>query len=261
MSDYLDSLFSLSGKSALVTGGAKGIGRMISESLLQAGARVYISSRSAEDCEAAVSEMARYGECRAFPYDLSTVDNIAALAADIEQAGNGLDILVNNSGATWGAPLEAFPESGWDKVMDLNVKSPFYLVQKLVPLLQAGAAEAAPARIINIGSVAGLLTESQSAYSYMASKAAILHLTKGLARDLAGKHITVNAIAPGFFPSKMTKHLVSDEGVKDMVISHIPLGRLGEPADIGGLAIFLCSTAGAYMTGTVVPVAGGVELT
>ena len=260
MSQYLDSLFGIAGKTALVTGGAKGIGRMISESLLQAGARVYISSRSAEDCAAAAREMAQYGECLAFPRDLSRLDNIAALAADIEGAGHALDILVNNSGATWGAPLAEFPEAGWDKVMDLNVKSPFFLVQQLLPLLAAAATPEAPARIINIGSIAGFLSESQSAYSYMASKAAILHLTKGLAKDLAAQHITVNAIAPGFFESKMTAHMHGNQEVLDAVLSHVPLGRMGAPHEIGGLALFLCGPAGAYTTGGLLTVGGGLEL-
>jgi len=260
MSDYLDSLFGLKGKTVLVTGGAKGIGRMISESLLQAGARVFISSRSVEGCETAAAEMAQHGECRAFPYDLSSVENIEALAMDLQNAGHGLDILVNNSGATWGAPLNEFPESGWDKVMDLNVKTPFYLVQKFLPLLTAGATQEEPARIINIGSIAGLVAESQSAYSYMASKGAILHLTRGLAKDLASRHITVNAIAPGLFPSKMTKHLTSDDEVMGAVVSHVPLARMGQPQDIGGLAIFLSSAASAYMTGSVIPLGGGLEL-
>ena len=144
--------------------------------------------------------------------------------------------------------------------MDLNLKSPFYLVQKLVPLLESSAAEGAPARVINIGSIAGLMTESQSAYSYMASKAGILHLTQGLARDLARRHITVNAIAPGFFHSKMTRHMTSNEEIMGLVVSQIPLGRMGEPQDIGGLVVFLSSTAGAYMTGTVVPMSGGLDL-
>lgn len=260
MQDYLDSLFSLRGKTALVTGGAKGIGRMISESLLQAGARVYISSRSAKDCDTAVNEMSQYGECLAIPHDLSAVANIVALAAEIENTGNGLNILVNNSGATWGAPLAEFPESGWDKVMDLNVKSPFYLVQKLLPLLQQGASREEPARIVNIGSIAGLVAESQSAYSYMASKGAILHLTKGLARDLADQNITVNAIAPGLFPTNMTRHLTGSGEVRNHVESQLPLGRFGEPRDIAGLVILLCAAAGAYMTGTVIPVTGGIEL-
>lgn len=260
MTDYLNSLFTLEGKTALVTGGAKGIGRMISEALLQAGARVIISSRSAEDCQSAAEEMSQYGDCRAFPRDLSSVDNITALAADIEALDCGLDILVNNSGATWGAPIDDFPESGWDKVMNLNVKSPFFLVQKLLPLLGAGASKEDPARIINIGSIAGVMNETQSAYSYMASKSAIQHLTRGMAVDLAGRHITANAIAPGFFPSKMTKHITESDEVKDMVVSHVPLKRIGEPADIAGIAIMLCSRAGAYMTGSVVPVSGGTEL-
>ncbi|QFU75431.1 SDR family oxidoreductase [Halioglobus maricola] len=259
MSDYLESLFNLGGKTALVTGGGKGIGRMIAEALLQAGARVYISSRSADDCQAAASEMAELGDCRAFPHDLSRIENIEALAADIESAGHGLDILVNNSGATWGAPLEEFPESGWDKVMDLNVKSPFFIVQKLLPLLKASGTQEAPSRVINISSVAGIVAGSQSAYSYMASKAAISHLTRGLAADLAKDHITVNAIAPGFFASKMTRHLTSEEGIEFMR-SVTPLGRIGEPKDVGGLALFLCGASGAFMTGSTIPLAGGMDL-
>ena len=259
MEGYLSSLFNLEGKTALVTGGAKGIGRMISEGLLQAGARVYISSRSAEDCELAAQQMSGLGDCRAFPHDLSSMSGIASLVADIEQAGHGLDILVNNSGATWGAPLEDFPESGWDKVMDLNVKSPFFLVQKLLPLLKAAGQKGDPARVVNISSVAGIVSGSQSAYSYMASKAAISHLNKGLAVDLAKDHISVNAIAPGLFPSKMTRHLTTDEGM-EMVGSLIPLGRIGQPDDVAGLTIFLCSAAGAYLTGSVIPLAGGMDL-
>jgi len=259
MSDYLDSLFSLSGKTALVTGGAKGIGRMISEGLLQAGARVYISSRSADDCVVAAEEMSALGECQAFPHDLSGLEGIEALVADIQQAGHGLDILINNSGATWGAPLEEFPESGWDKVMDLNVKSPFFLIQKLLPLLKAAASSDDPARVVNISSVAGMVAATQSAYAYMASKAAISHLNKGLALDLAKDNITVNAVAPGFFPSKMTQHMSSDEGM-EMLRSFTPLGRIGEPRDASGMVIYLCSQAGSFVTGIVLPLSGGVEL-
>ncbi len=260
MSDYLDTLFNLEGKTALVTGGAKGIGRMISEALLQAGSRVYISSRSAQDCEAAAAEMMEYGDCRAFPHDLSKLENIITLVADIENAGYGLDILVNNSGATWGAPIDEFPESAWDKVMDLNVKTPFYLTQKLIPLLGTAASKDDPARIINIASVAAVDNQTMTAYSYIASKSAILRLTRGLAVDLAERDITVNAIAPGFFPSKMTKFVVDDKATNDAVLSDIPLGRMGEPSDIGGAAILLGSKAGAYMTGSLVTVSGGVEL-
>lgn len=259
MSDYLESLFSLAGKTALVTGGAKGIGRMISEGLLQAGARVYIASRSADDCAAAAEEMSALGDCRAFPHDLSGLAGVQALVADVEQAGHGLDILINNSGATWGASLEAFPESGWDKVMDLNVKSPFFLLQNLLPLLKAAASSEDPARVINISSVAGMLAATQSAYSYMASKAAISHLSKGLALDLAKDNIAVNAVAPGFFPSKMTRHMSSEEGM-EMLCALTPLGRIGKPSDVSGMVIYLCSPAGAFVTGSVLPLSGGVEL-
>ncbi|AQA19407.1 3-oxoacyl-ACP reductase [Halioglobus japonicus] len=259
MSDYLESLFSLNGKTALVTGGGKGIGRMIAESLLQAGARVYISSRSAEDCEAAAAEMAALGDCRAYPYDLSQLNNIEALAGEIEAAGQGLHILVNNSGATWGAPLDEFPEAGWDKVMNLNVKSPFFLIQKLLPLLRAAGTQEDPARVINISSVAATMAGSQSAYSYMASKAAISHLTRGLAVDLAKQHIAVNSIAPGFFPSKMTSHMTTDEGLAFMR-SLAPMGRIGEPQDIAGVMLLLCGAAGSFMTGATIPIAGGMDL-
>ena len=202
MTDYLQSLFSLEGKTALITGGSKGIGLMMAESMIKAGARIYISSRSAESCEATAKALSAYGECVAMPYDLSSVENIEALAGEITAAGHGLDILVNNSGRTWGAPLESYPEGGWDKVMSLNVKSPFFLVQKLLPLLSAAGTADDPARIINIGSIAGIDSVTLSSYAYMASKAAINHLTRGLARDLVGRHINVNAIAPGLFPEQ-----------------------------------------------------------
>lgn len=261
MSGFLQNTFGLSGKTALVTGGARGLGRMIAESLLQAGARVCISSRSAKACEEAAQEMSEFGECFTFPHDLSRVEGICALASDLEAAGYGLDILVNNSGAAMSAPVDEFPEVGWDKVMNLNVKSPFFLVQKLLPLLEASASEQNPARIINIGSVAGLTVgDTQQAYAYMTSKAAILHLTKGLAKDLASRHITVNGIAPGFFPSKMTTHLTDDDSVLARTLAKVPLGRLGAPQEIGGLIIYLGSAAGAYMTGSLIPITGGSDL-
>ena len=257
MTDFLSSLFSLEGKTALITGGAKGIGNMMSEHLLKAGATVYISSRSVQDCEAAATTLSRYGTCVAMPYDLSFVKNIEALTSQIEAAGRGLDILINNSGRTWGAPLESYPEKGWDSVMALNIKTPFFLVQKLLPLLSAAGTIDDPARILNIGSVAGLMTETLSAYAYMSSKAAILHLTKGLARDLADKHIAVNAIAPGFFPSRMTRHITDNEKIQAQVLKTIPMGRMGRPDEIGALALYLCSKASAFMTGSVIPIDGG----
>lgn len=257
MNDFFRDNFSLQGKTALVTGGAKGIGAMITQAFLQAGARVIVSSRSAEDCSKAAEEFSDLGECIALPQDLSTVENITALAADIEQLGHGLDILVNNSGRTWGAPLEEFPESGWDSVMDLNVKSPFFLVQKCLPLLTKSASADNRARIINIGSIAGLSNETLMAYSYGPSKAAILHMTGALARDLASRNINVNAIAPGLFDTRMVSHIKRDEALQKEVMKTIPMGRAGQAEDIGGLAVFLCSRASAFMTGSIIPVDGG----
>jgi len=258
MSDYLSNLFSLKGKTALVTGGSKGIGKMISVALIKAGAKVYISSRSQETCDATAAELSDHGECVSIPFDLSTVENIQHLADELAKREDRLDILINNSGKSWGADIDKFPERGWDDVMTLNVKSPFYLVQRLLPLLEKAGTKEDPARIINIGSIAGIISTTQSAYSYMASKAAINHLTKGLAKDLVNRNIVVNAIAPGFFPSKMTRHITENEDVKKYAIGMIPLGRMGQPEEIGSLAIFLCSKPSAYMTGTIIPIDGGI---
>ncbi len=258
MSDYLSNLFSLKGKTALVTGGSKGIGKMISTALIKAGAKVYISSRSQETCDATAAELSEHGECISIPFDLSIVENIQHLADELEKREEKLDVLINNSGRTWGAPIDEFPERGWDDVMTLNVKSPFYLVQRLLPMLEKAGTKEDPARIINIGSIAGLMATTQQAYSYMASKAAINHLTKGLAKDLVSKHIIANAIAPGFFPSKMTKFITENEEAKKYATGMIPLKRMGEPDEIGSLAIFLCAKPSAYVTGAVIPIDGGI---
>ena len=260
MSDYLDGAFSLAGKTILVTGGGKGIGAMMTESLLKAGARVYIASRSEEDCQKAVEAFSQYGECKAFPHDLSVVEEIEKLAEEIKAEGNGLHAVINNSGATWGAPIEKFPEAAFDKVLGLNVKSPFFVLQKLLPLLEESASAEDPARVINIGSIAGIGAETLSAYSYQASKAAIHHMTTGLARDLARRNINVNAIAPGMFVSKMTAHIVKNDELHDQVLKTIPLGRMGGADEIGGLAIYLCSKLSAYMTGNIIPIDGGMRL-
>lgn len=249
----LENLFNLEGKVALVTGGAKGIGAMITRGLVEAGVKVYISSRSAEACGAFAVEMSQYGTCVALPTNLLDIENIEALAMALGEQETQLDILVNNSGATWGAPIDSFPEKGWDKVMDLNVKSVFFLTKSLLPLLKAGGTAADPSRVINISSIAGITHGGLSAVSYNASKAACNHLTKVLAHELAKDHILVNAIAPGFFPSKMTSHFDLEAlGAKN------PVGRIGQPSDIAGLVIYLTSKAGSFMTGNIIPLDGGL---
>jgi len=249
----IENLFSLKGKIALITGGGKGIGAMMTRGLVEAGAKVYISSRSAAACEAYAAEMSAYGTCIALPMDLSTVENIESLVSQLSEKEDKLDILINNSGVSWGAKLGEFPEKGWDKVMDLNVKSLFFLTQSLLPLMKAAGTQDSPARVINISSVASVMAGGLDAFSYSASKAAVTQLTRVLANKLTRDHILVNAIGPGFFPSNMTKH-VDDEQYKKF----IPLRRLGKPTDIAGLAIFLCSEASSYMTGTFIPIDGGL---
>lgn len=252
-------LFSLAGKRALVTGGAQGLGRMIAEGLLRAGAHVTITSRKPEICDRAAADMAALGPCLALPADLSTPEAAVDLADRYRQHADGLDILVNNAGKTWGAPLESFPDKAWASVMAVNVQTPFKLVQQFLPELTASGRADDPARIINIGSVAGVAIEPLQAYSYGASKAAIHQLSRQLAKDLADRNITVNAVLPGFFPTAMTAHLRDGEDVpKGPLQGHIPLRRLGRPDDIAGIVIFLCSRAGAYVTGAEIPVDGGI---
>ncbi|MEM6316417.1 MAG: SDR family oxidoreductase [Bacteroidota bacterium] len=248
----MENLFSLEGKTALVTGGAKGIGAMITQGLLEAGAKVYISSRSAEDCNRFVQEMSQYGTCIALPTNLLMMENIVGLADKLKSEESQLDILINNSGVSWGAPIEEYPEKGWDKVMDLNTKSLFYLSQQLLPLLRAAASPENPSRIINISSIAGSIPGGLQAIAYNASKAAVNSLTQVLANNLAKDNVLVNAIAPGFFPSNMTRHFDIEQ-----LAQGIPLKRVGQPTDMAGLAIFLCSKASNFMTGVVIPLDGG----
>ena len=252
----MNDLFDVSGKVALVTGGSRGIGEMIAEGFVANGARTYISARNAEACTTTAARLSEQGECVALPADLSASDGIASLAAEIKARESQLDILVNNAGATWGADIEEFPEVGWDKVMDLNVKGPFFLTQALLPLLEVSASPADPARIINVGSIDGLNVNKLGTYSYGPSKAAVHHLTRTLASHLADRFITANAIAPGPFPSKMTAGIASAMGEK--IAARTPLKRWGEPADMAGVAIYLSSRAGAYVTGAVIPVDGGI---
>lgn len=248
----IENLFNIKGKVALVTGGAKGLGAMITQGLVEAGVKVYISSRSAIDCEAFAEKMNKIGNCVALPMDLSVVENVQKLAAQLAEKEDKLDILVNNSGASWGAKLGEFPEKGWDKVMDLNVKSVFFLTQSLLPLIKAAGTAEDPSRIINISSIAAVNNDSLSAYSYGPSKAAVKQLSKLLAKDLIKDHILVNAIAPGFFPSRMTAHYDIEQ-----LKAATPIGRVGRPTDIAGLVIYLCSQAGSFMTGNYIPIDGG----
>jgi NAD(P)-dependent dehydrogenase (short-subunit alcohol dehydrogenase family) len=255
----MSGMFDLTGKTALVTGGAQGLGRMIAEGLLKAGAKVAITSRKEDICNVAAEEMSSLGTCIPLPCDLSSPEAAVDLAARVKaQFGDKLDILVNNAGKTWGGSLDDFPDKAWPGVMMVNVQAPFTLIRELLPALEAGGTKDDPSRVINIGSVAGLKTARLSAYSYSASKAAIHMLTRDLAGELAERNINVNALVPGFFPTKMTAHLREEDDVDPAVLSQIPMARLGRPDEIAGSAVFLSSRAGAYVTGVALPVDGGV---
>ena len=247
-------LFSLKGRSALITGGSRGIGRMIAEGFLRAGARVYISARKADACVATADELSVIGPCVSLPADVSTQGGVQQLVASYQQHEQSLDILVNNAGAAWGAPYEDFPESGWDKVVDLNLKAPFFLTQALTPLLKKAATDHL-AKVIHIASIDGVSVNPQETYSYAASKAGLIHLTRRMALKLAPERIAVSAIAPGAFASTMNKD-ARDHG--DEVAQRIPLGRIGTPEDMAGAAIFLASRAGDYVVGSTLIVDGGV---
>jgi len=252
----MNELFNIDGKIALVTGGSRGIGEMIATGFVSNGVKTYISSRKADACDATAARLSEQGECISIPCDLSSMEGVWYLADAIAEREESLDILVNNAGATWGEPLESFPESGWDKIMAINLKSPFFLTQALLPLLEKAASHEDPSRIINIGSINGLHVGRLPTFSYGASKAGIHHLTRILAANLASKHINVNAIAPGPFESKMMAHTLKTMG--DQIIETVPRKRIGEPSDMAGAAIFLSSTASSYITGVVLPVDGGI---
>ncbi len=253
------SLFSVKGKVALVTGGSRGIGLMIAEGLVRSGVRVYISSRKAEVCDAVAESLREHGECISVPADLSTAEGVDGLVAAIGERESELHLLVNNAGATWGAPLEDFPDDAWDKVMATNVKAVFGLTAGLLPLLRAAASEDDPARVINIGSVDGIRVPATENYPYAASKAAVHMVTRQLAHRLTGDHVNVNAIAPGPFPSKMMAFLLDAEGGEELVASSVPMGRIGRPDDVVGAVLFLSSRAGSYLTGAIIPVDGGIS--
>ncbi|HKT73752.1 MAG TPA: SDR family oxidoreductase [Steroidobacteraceae bacterium] len=255
----MTGLFDIAGKVALVTGGAQGMGRMIAEGLVEAGAKVYITSRKYDVCRQTACDLAASGgECVALSADLATPEAAVALANEIRSRETRLHVLVNNAGRTWGAPLESFPDKAWPGVMAVNVQGPFTLVRELLPLLEAAGCAADPARIINIGSLAGAAVERLSAYSYSASKAAIHHLSKVLAADLAERHITVNVIVPGYFPTPMTAHIRKEDAETRKLLARVPLARLGSADDIAGACIFLASRAGSYITGGEIFLDGGM---
>jgi len=247
-------LFSLKGRTALITGGSRGIGRMIAEGYLAQGARVYISARKADACDATAKELSAFGHCVSLPADVSTQEGMQALVAAYGKHEKTLDILVNNAGAAWGAPYAEFPESGWDKVVDLNMKTPFFLTQMLTPMLRAAATDHL-AKVINIASIDGITVNPQETYSYAASKAGLIQLTRRMATRLARERIVMSAIAPGAFASTMNK--VARDHAEETG-KRIPAGRIGTPEDMAGAAIFLASRAGDYVLGSTLVVDGGV---
>ncbi len=259
---YLDSLFSVAGKTALVTGGATGIGRMVATGLIRAGATVLIASRKGEACEEVAEELNALdapGKAIGFAGDVGSEEGIAALVATVNAHTDKLHILVNNAGVTWGEPLDTFPHMAWHKVMNVNVGGLFTLTRELLPLLDAAASDEDPARIINLGSVMGTQPVAEGAYSYSASKAAVHHLTRILAGEFAGRRITVNAFAPGPFQSKMTAFATGSEEKAKKVGQGVPLGRIGSPDDIAAATLYLCGKSGSYVTGLILPLDGGLS--
>jgi NAD(P)-dependent dehydrogenase (short-subunit alcohol dehydrogenase family) len=254
----MPGLFGVEGKTVLVTGGSRGIGYMIAEGFVAAGAHVIISSRKAEACTAAAEQLSAQGHCEAIPADLATDEGATRLAEQVRSRVPALDVLVNNAGATWGAPLEAYPESAFDKLWAVNVKAVFRLTTALLPALRAAASADDPARVINIGSIDGIRVPWMEVYAYSATKAAVHMLTRSLAHQLATERITVNAIAPGPFESKMMAFALDDPTTRATIEQQVPLGRIGRPDDMAGAAIYLASRAGAYLTGAVIPVDGGI---
>ncbi len=255
MSLKITELFNVKNKVVIVTGGSRGIGKMISEGFVINGAKVYITARKVAQCEATATELSELGACIALPADLATTEGRAAFVDAIKQRESKIDVLVNNAGATWGAPYEEYPEDGYDKVMDINVKAIFMLTRDLLPLLEKDSSTGDPARVINVGSMNALKVSFQNDYAYGASKAAVHFLTQNLALRLASKGITFNAIAPGAFESKMMQWTL--ENYQSALEQVNPLGRIGVPGDIAGIAIYLASPAASYVNGAVIPVDGG----
>jgi NAD(P)-dependent dehydrogenase (short-subunit alcohol dehydrogenase family) len=254
----MSDLFSVAGRTAVVTGGSRGIGLMIARAFVEGGARVYVSSRKAEACRRVAGELSAVGECLALPADLSSEAACRGLAEQVGEREPRVHVLVNNAGATWGAALEEYPGAAWDKLLDLNLKAPFFLTRAMLPLLEAAAGPGDPARVVNVGSIDGLRVPPLPTYAYSASKAGLHHLTRVLAKELGPRGITVNAIAPGPFESKMMAETLRRFG--DQIAAAAPLGRIGRPDDMAGAALYLAGRAGAYVTGAVLPVDGGLTL-
>jgi NAD(P)-dependent dehydrogenase (short-subunit alcohol dehydrogenase family) len=253
-----EGLFSVDGKVVVITGGTSGIGRMLAEGFVTAGARVYVSSRKADACARTESELSGLGWCRAVPADVSDPAGIAALVAEIGEKDPAVDVLINNAGTTWGATLEEYPDEAFDRVFALNVRGAFRMTVALLPALRAAIRNGEPTRVINVGSVEGTQVPSWENYAYPASKAALHMLTRQLARRLATEPITVNTLAPGPFPSRMIAFASSDPEYWSAIERSIPLGRAGTAQDIVGPALFLASPAGSYLTGALIPVDGGL---
>ena len=256
-------LFSLTGKTALVTGGATGIGRMAAEGFLAAGANVLIASRKGELCESVAKELNALGyggQAEGFAGDVGSEEGVDALKLAISERTDRLHILMNNAGATWGAPLGEFPYKAWDRIFSVNVAGMFHLTQSLLPLLDNASSQEDPARVVNVGSVMGEVAMGDGAYSYSASKAAVHHMTQILAKELAAQNITVNALAPGPFVSNMTAFATGKQETRDKVGDQVPLSRVGNASDIAGCLQFLCGAGGSYVTGAIIPVSGGINV-
>ena len=251
----MKKLFDISGKVALVSGGSRGIGEMIAEGFVKNGVKTFITSRKADQCNETAKRLSQYGDCISIPADLTDIKEIKKIKKIIQGKVDRIDILINNAGAVWANDFDSFPENGWDKVMDTNVKAMFFLTQELMELLEKSATNEDPSRVINVGSIDGIGIPRAETYSYPASKAAVHQLTRVMANRLANRNININAIAPGPFESQMMKSTLKSFG--DEIINSVPRKRIGKPEDMAGAAIFLSSKASAYITGIVMPVDGG----